>query len=213
MPLARNWNGAIDHINWDDRLDHMNHHPYFPYDTTVIWDTTCFRVQKSRDWTFARNTCNGHYNFPCYLVLVGVTFLGQIVFASGLMRSIAYDAHIYEDTYHLHPQFDWEMNIGDGHFATCHHFFTPEQKVGGRALSPIEDTWNEWLQLPRSRIEHLNSVIKSHAMFGGEPFRGWVRNLKAFVNISLHGAALQMRVNQRLRGDRYAGFGPWAHGP
>jgi hypothetical protein len=71
----------------------MNHYLYFPYDTTVIWDTTCFRVQKSRDWTFARNTCYGHYNFPCYVVLVGVTFLGQIVFASGL---IAYDAHIYE---------------------------------------------------------------------------------------------------------------------
>ncbi len=101
MPLARNWNAAIDHIRWDDRLDPMNHHPYFPFDTTVIWDTTCFRVQKSRDWTFARNNCNGHHDFPCYLVLIGITFLGQIVFASGLMRSIAYDAHIYEDTYHL----------------------------------------------------------------------------------------------------------------
>jgi len=93
------------------------------------------------------------------------------------MRSVAYDAHIYEDTAHLHRQFDWEMNIGDGHFATCDHFFTPEQKIGGRVLSVEEDTWNHWLQLPRCRIEHLNSVIKCHRMFRGEPFRGWVRNL------------------------------------
>mmetsp|Transcript_52285 Transcript_52285/g.119278 ORF Transcript_52285/g.119278 Transcript_52285/m.119278 type:complete len:325 (-) Transcript_52285:538-1512(-) len=213
MPLARNWNQGISHIRWNDRLDPMNHHPFFPYDTTVIWDTTCFRVQKSRDWTFARNTVNGHYDFPCYLVLIGITFLGQIVYASGLMRSVAYDAHIFEDTAYLHPQFDWEMNIGDGHFATCPRFFTPEQATGGRTLSSAEATWNEWIQLPRSRIEHLNSVTKSHAMFRGEPFRGWVRNLKVFVNVSLHAAAAQQRMNQKNRGDRYAGFGPWRHGP
>jgi len=64
--LARNLISAIDHIHWEDRLDRMNHYPHFPYDMTVIWDTTCFK--KSREY----------------------------------------------------------------HFATCHHFCTPEQKVGGR---------------------------------------------------------------------------------
>ena len=34
------------------------------------------------------------------------------------MRSTAYDAHIYEDTYFEYPQLPWELKIGDGHFAT-----------------------------------------------------------------------------------------------
>ena len=41
------------------------------------------------------------------------------------------------------------------------NFFTPEQKTGGRIghQKSQEDTWNEWLQLPRSRVGNLNSVI------------------------------------------------------
>jgi len=121
--------------------------------------------------------------------------------------STAYDSNIFEDTRHEHPQFDWEMNIGDGHFATCPNFFTPVQKQPGRLLTAQETTWNEWIQLPRSRIEHINSVVKNHCMFKGEPFRGWVRNFRVFVNISVHGSAAELRA----RGNRYAGFGPWAH--
>ena len=179
---------------------------------TVIWDTTPFRVQKSRDWTFARNNVEGHYGFPCYLVLIGITFLGQIVYTSGLHRATAYDAHLFEQSRYLHPQLPREMNIGDGHFATCHNFFTPVQRTGGHVLTPQEKLWNEWIQLVRARIEHMNSVIKSHGMFR-QAYRGWVRNLQVFVNVSIHAAALQMRINQVVRGNRYAGFGPWPHHP
>ena len=63
---------------------------------------------------------------------------------------------------------------------------TPAQKIGGRMLTALEQLWNSWLQLPRSRIEHLNTVIKNHAMFNGAPFRGWVQNLAVFVKITLH---------------------------
>jgi len=94
-------------------------------------------------------------------VLTAITFTGELIWASSLMRSVAYDAHIFDDTKHLHPQFPWEKNIGDGHFSTCANFFTPVQAIGGRALTPQELTWNEWIQMPRSRIEHLNSVIKN----------------------------------------------------
>ena len=71
-------------------------------------------------------------------------------------------------------------DIGDGHFAVCAQFDTPAQKIGGRMLTALEQLWNSWLQLPRSRIEHLNTVIKNHAMFNGAPFRGWVQNLAVF---------------------------------
>jgi hypothetical protein len=80
-------------------------------------------------------------------------------------------------------------------------------------LSTQEVTWNEWLQLVRSRVEHLSTVVKNHRMFKGEPYRGWVRNLKAFVKISSHGAATQLRASAATRHDRYDGFGPWAHCP
>lgn len=140
MPLARNWNAAVDHIRWADRLNPMNHHPYFPTRTTVIWDTTCFRVQKPKDWTFGRYVVNGHYDFPCFLVLLGITFTGHLVYASDLQRSTAYDAQIYMDTRHEHPQFDWEMNIGDGHFSTVPNCFTPIKATPGQPLTPQETT-------------------------------------------------------------------------
>ena len=85
--------------------------------------------------------------------------------------------------------------------------------TGDRRESPFRpgNTWNEWLQLVRSRVEHLNTVIKNHRMFKGEPYRGWVRNLKMFVNISFNGAAAELRARTRRDGDRYPGFGPWPH--
>jgi hypothetical protein len=76
------------------------------------------------------------------------------------MRSTAYDVHIYQETEHLHPQLPWELIIGDGHFATCARFFTPAQKNGGRTLTSREIMWNEWLQFVRSRVKHINTVIK-----------------------------------------------------
>ena len=54
-------------------------------------------------------------------------------------------------------------------------------------------------------------VIKNHMIVSGQPYRGWVRNLKVFVNISIHAAAVQLRNRARESGPRYAGFGPWAH--
>jgi hypothetical protein len=128
-----------------------------------------------------------------------------------LCKSTSYDAWIFDDSRHLHPQFPYEQNLGDGHFSTCASFLTPVQAVGGRMLTATENTWNEWLQMPRSRVEHVNKVIKKHAMFTGLPFRGFVRNLKVFVNVSIHGAAAELRNRNRRDGPRYAGFGPWAH--
>lgn len=165
MPLARNWNEAVDHIRWNDRLDPMNHHPFFPHYVTCLWGTTCFRVQKPGDWAFGRYVVNGHYDFPCFLVMTAVALTGQLVYASGLMRSTAYDAHIYLDTLHEHPQYPWELNVGDGHFPTCPCFSTPIKNTNGHVLTPLETTWNEWLQLVRSRVEHVNTVIKNHRMF------------------------------------------------
>ena len=143
--------------------------------------------------------------------MVGITFTGHLVFASKLSKSTAYDSRIYHDSRHLHPQFDWEQNIGDGHFSTTPQFFVPAARTNGRALTPTEITWNEWIQLVRARIEHLNNVFKNHRMFKGEPFRGKAESLKLFVNISLHGAAVEIRARSRRDGPRYPGYGPWAH--
>ena len=156
---------------------------------------------------------NGHYDFPCFLVLVGITLLGEVVYGSTLFRSTGYDAHFWMDTRHLHPQLEWERNIGDGHFATCPQFDTPAQRTGGRQLTALEHVWNMWLQLVRSRIEHLNDVIKNHRMFAGEPFRGWVRQLAVFVKVTLHATAVELRKRRIKRGPRYQPYGYWAHSP
>ena len=178
----------------------------------MIWDSTCFRFQQSREWVNARFIVNGHYDFPCFLVLIGITLTGEIVFASSLFRATGYDAHFFFDTEHLHPQYTWERSIGDGHFSTCPQFDTPAKRVGGRNLTPLEHVWNNWLQLVRSRMEHLNKVVKNHRMFAGEPFRGWVRQLAVFVKITLHATAVELRCRNK-RGYRYEPYGYWAHGP
>jgi len=187
--------------------------PFFPKLHTTIWDTTCFRVQQSREWVHARFTVNGHYDFPCFLVLIGITLTGEIVFGSSLFRATGYDAHFFFDTQHLHPQYLWERNIGDGHFSTCPQFDTPAKRVGGRNLTALEHIWNNWLQLVRARIEHLNSVVKNHRMFAGEQFRGWVRQLAVFVKITLHATAVELRSRRKKRGYRYEPYGYWAHCP
>ena len=131
---------------------------------------------------------NGRYDFPCLLVLTAVTFTGELVYASEFLRSTSYDAHSFIDTRHMHPQFRWERNLGDGHFACVPRFFTPIQKIGGRTLNAEEEDWNETLQLPRSRVKHINDVIKNHRLFKGEPYRGWIQNYALFVKIVNHDA-------------------------
>ena len=143
-------------------------------------------------------------------MLVGITFLGEVVFASDLFRATGYDAHFWMDTRHLHPQLPFERNIGDGHFTTCPQFDAPFARTGGRDLTPLEAFWNACIQLVRSRIEHMNKMIKKYRMFAGEPFRGYMRNLSLFTKITLHGAAVEMRSRMASR-DRYEPFGYWAH--
>ena len=211
MPLARQWAIHINHIHWKDRLKYDNHHPFFPFSHTAIWDSTCFRVQRSPHWCLARNVVNGHYDFPSFLVLIAITMTGELVYASGLFRVNSYDCHTYLDTRHLHPQQPFERHVGDGHFRTCPQFDTPCQKDGGRMLVDYELIWNKWLQLVRSRVEHLNTVVKNHKMFSGEPFRGWVRNLALFTKITVHATAVELRSRRDRDGPRYPGYGWWAH--
>ena len=202
----------LNFIRWGDRLQFNNHHPMFPTLFTTLWDTTCIRIQEPRNWAVARYTCNGHYDFPCYLVLLGITFTGMLVFYSGLHRSTAYDSHIFQDTGHLHPQHHFEMNIGDVHFRNCSNFATPPVKPTGGHHSPADLVFMQYLQLVRSRIETLNTVFKRHGMFKkGAIFRGHVVNLAVFVKITAHGTAVELRERQQLRGPRHTGFGWWAH--
>ena len=99
------------------------------------------------------------------------------------------------------------MNLGDCHFATIANFHTPAQRTGGRILNATEKLWNKMLQLVRSRVEHINTVLKDHAMFK-QKYRGYVRNLWAFVKITGHATAVRIR---HRTSDRYAGYGWWKH--
>ena len=97
--------------------------------------------EKSR-LDFARNTCFGHYNFPCYLVFMGVIFLdklcSQMVSWDQSLTMLIFTRIYIISTHSL----IWEI-IGDGHFATCLHFFTPEQKLWARICA----SWGhvEWM--------------------------------------------------------------------
>ena len=146
--------------------------------------------------------------------MIGITFLGGIVYASGLLRSTSYDAHSFEDTKHMHPQQAWERNIGDGHFGTLPRFFTPVAKQQGRHLDGMERQWNLMIQHVRARVEHVNRIIKSHTMLSGVPYRGYALNLAVFVKLTLHATAEAIRRRKHKLGHpRYQGFGPHRHNP
>ena len=151
--------------------------------------------------------------YACPQVLTGVTFLGDRVFARGLLRETSYDAHSFTDTMHLHPQQPWERNLGDCHFETLERFFTPVQNQPGRVRTAAEEEYNAMLQHVRARVEHINRTIKAHAMFTGVPYRGYVRNLAVFVKITLHATAELLRQRRIKFGPRYEGFGPHWHNP
>ena len=60
-------------------------------------------------------------------------------------------------------------------------------------------------------VEHLNTAVKDHRMFGGKPFRGWAEQLALFTKITLHAAAVELRSRRARDGPRYAGYGWWPH--
>lgn len=205
IPCGRMWSRNINFIRWADRMNPMNHHPFFPLFVTTIFDSTKILVHQPMSGTEeVRMTLNGHYKQCCLLVLTGITFTGQLVYGSNLLRSTSYDAHTFNDTSFLHPRRDWEMSIGDNHFKTCPRFMCPFAANG--PLSREQTLFNELIQLARSRVEHLNTAIKNSPLFK-TPYRGHVHTLQALVTVSLHITALK----QRLAGERYAGYGPWNH--
>jgi hypothetical protein len=179
----------------------------------VIWDSTPFYIRQAENQSVARINLNGHYPGNCVLVLIGVTFKGEIVFGSDLVRSTSYDANTYLDTMYLHPQHPYERNVGDGHFSTCPNFDTPPKKPQNGHLSQLELFYCQIIQLVRSRVEHVNEVIKHrHTMFK-QDYAGTAEHLQVFVRITLHASALMIR-NQRDNGNfKYDGYGWWPHSP
>ena len=115
------------------------------------------------------------------------------------------------DMHHLHPHYAFGGNLGDGHFGTSPQFDTPFQKVAEQLLTAPELIWNKWLQLPRSRVEHMDTVAKNHRMFRGEPFSGRVEQLALFARATLHAAAAELRSRRARDGPRYAGYAWWPH--
>ena len=126
--------------------------------------------------------------------------------------STAYDSHIFQDTEHLHPRFQNEMSIGDVHFRNCRNFATPPVKPPGGHLTTAGLVFLQYIQLFRSRIETHNTVFKRHGILKkGTIFRGHVVNLAAFVKITAHGTAVELRQRERNGNQRHQGYGWWSH--
>ena len=151
------------------------------------------------NWPSPSDVHLGHYDFPCFLAQVGVTFTGEVVYCGSLIRSASFDARSFPDESHFHPQFDWERNIGDGHYSCLEKFFTPCKKTQGRQFTIREKLWNARVQLVRSRIEHLNSVLKNHIMFRGDPYRGSSVNVSYIREIPPRGGCPWITPAGRVR--------------
>lgn len=152
---------------------------------------------------------DNHYAHPCFKKLIAIDFMGHIVYSCPeQLHSTAFDAHTMLDVRHDFPVEDGELFIGDCHFSTFPNCITPIKKPPQGNLTGEELQWNACIQLVRARIEHVNSVIKGHAMFK-QAFRGTCTRLNELTNITLHATA----VLQNLRPPRYAGYGPLPHFP
>lgn len=105
----------MDEIHWEDRLSPWNHSPDFPYFVTGIFDTLPVYIQTPQDPVRYRLFYNGKYGAHVYKLLLGIDFLGRIIFISGphLGGAWNYDAHIWERYVSQFPQYPWEFFLGN----------------------------------------------------------------------------------------------------
>jgi len=180
----------------------MNHTPHFPTRVTVMNDTMpvfCEEPTDPIDGKLLYQPNSGHTEWKFQ---VACSFLGTICLVTGRHNGTMSDKEIWERTSAEHPCLFGEWVLADGVYSGIPHMLTPaENDVTGQAIR-----YNRTLSHYRARIEHINHLIKHHAMLNGTVHCKDVEVLAAafYVTVSLTNVELK-------RYPRYWPYGPWSH--
>ena len=182
----------------------MKHH------FTTIYDGTNINVSNLRAYNYRHIQkalfSGAKYLHCCFKLMIGITFMGQIVHYTGLHIGTMPD-NIILDKYP--PKFeDWEWGIGDGAFGSNQQIMIAPQMPPGGVLS-AEDletrfVFNHW----RVRVEHIVAELKNHDILSGV-FRGSYPILKSATDIIVHMTNIKLKLSL----PRYETLGPWSHVP
>ena len=202
------WLGStLNEIHWHERLNPYNHSVHFPCYVTGLVDTTPVYVQTPTDSQMRKLLYNPKYGRTVYKLQIGIDFLGRIVLFSGLHFGTSYDGHIWDWTSAKHRMENWEYFLGDGHYTACEDIVSPPQQPPHGHMSDTDYLMCVLIQHYRARIEHINSVIKSHEVFK-TPFRGCFELLNSICHVTAHISNIGLHEDLR-----YPLVGPWAHDP
>jgi len=205
MPGMRYLASVINEIDWNSRLSLMNHAYYFPGYVTSMFDTFPVYIDPPSTWSEAKYYYMGKYKATAVKFLVGLDFIGRIVFFSGPYLGSSYDGHLFNN---FGPEtLDSEIILGDQHFCTCRNFLTPYRAPNHGNLCTEYLLFNAVLSHYRARIEHINAVLECHSILK-ETFRGDIDTIKIAAKILAH----TINVEQ-CRYLKYQPYGPWPHFP
>ena len=133
----------------------------------------------------------------------GTFELFRFIHISGPHLGLSYDGHIFPDDLLEW----WEFFLGDGHYIGKRGFMTPFRHPPNGLLSDEEYEWNAIVAHYRSRVEHANRRVKSHAIFQ-TPWRGSIGLLACLVKIVIHMQAIEQNMHLM-----YHPYGNWPHNP
>ncbi len=99
----------------------------------------------------------------------------------------------------------WEWWLGDGAYIAEPQIVSLYRKPVGGALLPYQQVVNDIISHYRARVEHINHLIESHAIFK-EAFCGGVDLLSDAFFVVVHTTNIHLCACPR-----YPSFGNWSH--
>jgi len=132
---------------------------------------------------------------------VAIDFLGNYLLLTG--PHVLYDGHVFVNTADLHPMYNWEIWLADGHYIGIPGVLTPFRK--DHILTNEEFTYNIIHSFYRSRVEHAIRRIKYHNMFS-QVYRGSWQVLDWAMKVIVHTTNVESRTRPK-----YCFVGPWMH--
>lgn len=210
VPVLVQLGTHINYIDYGRRLCYYNHVPLLPNCFTVVLDTYPVCVWQPLDKYLAGGLYQPKYATTVYKFQLGVTFAGEVVYASGPHLGTSSDVNIFR---WWGPEREpWEWWLADGAYIGLQNVLCKFKNYANRVMRLWMFEINVMIDHYRARVEHYVKEVKHPAMFQTN-FRGSYAMLKASVRITLHMVALKLKTVMDSDGPRNEVCGPWPHRP
>ena len=207
FPIAEALANILDEVDYARRLDPYNHGlPPFDKSFTILVDTLPIYIPAPHDWYLSTLFYQPKYKACVVKMQLGINFKGEIVLWTGPHLGVESDVGIWNSTWAEHPFRPWERGLADLGYVGAIGLVTKYKKPTGGVLTGPQVIFSNVHEHTRNRIEQIVSVVKDHRMFKHGCYKGSLKHLEYFLDITGHTTACEL--NQFQRFDTY---GPWPH--